>query len=102
MLNFTSSILHGLMFLERKRICHLNLRAEHLLYSQSGGQLEFKICNFGEAERLPFLGGKRGTAHWMAPEIIRGYWAGEVYGHKNDLWSFGIALMGKFITYILK
>ena len=101
MFHFASSILQGLVFLDTMKICHLDLKAENLLYSESGGILNFRICDFGAAERLPFLGGMRGTAHWMAPEIIRGFWAANVYGHKNDLWSFGIALIGKFITYIL-
>ena len=94
MFTVANSILQGLNYLKEQQIIHLNLKAQHLLVVMTNNLPYLKICDFGMAQKFPFKRGKRGSAHFMAPETIRSYWCSNEYWYKNDVWSFGITLMG--------
>ncbi|XP_077591087.1 mitogen-activated protein kinase kinase kinase 14 [Stigmatopora nigra] len=78
----------ALEYLAKKRVVHLDVKADNVLLSEDGG--ESFLCDFGHAERLDIFGQSltqsrelKGTETHMAPEMVRG----EPRGAKADVWS---------------
>jgi serine/threonine protein kinase len=98
------SILEGLVYLHRKKICHRNLKPENILLKKKQDMSTGVIADFGMAGRVlqdadgdPLnLTERCGTAMFMAPEVI----AQIPYDTQADMWSFGVimfyALTGVF------
>ena len=78
---------------ETKQIIHRDLKPENILvshYDFSKGKVHIMLTDFGFALNLARDPGNEslincGTAHFKAPEIIRG----EDYDNKVDIWSAG-------------
>nr|XP_057904668.1 mitogen-activated protein kinase kinase kinase 14 isoform X2 [Doryrhamphus excisus] len=87
-LHYLLQIVTALEYLAKKRVVHLDVKADNVLLSEDGK--DSFLCDFGHAERLDTggqsLSGSRdlkGTETHMAPEIVRG----EPRGAKADVWS---------------
>ncbi|XP_061555869.1 mitogen-activated protein kinase kinase kinase 14 [Phycodurus eques] len=78
----------ALEYLAKKKVVHLDVKADNVLLSEDGR--DSFLCDFGHAERLD-TGGQslsgsldlKGTETHMAPEMVRG----EPRGAKADVWS---------------
>ncbi|KAF7661665.1 hypothetical protein LDENG_00256400 [Lucifuga dentata] len=78
----------ALEYLVKKKVVHLDIKADNVLLSEDGK--DTFLCDFGHAERLDnhgqsLSGSKdlKGTETHMAPEIVKG----EPRGAKADVWS---------------
>ncbi|XP_024127220.1 mitogen-activated protein kinase kinase kinase 14 [Oryzias melastigma] len=87
-LHYHSQVLTALEYLVKKRVAHLDIKADNVLLSEDGR--DSFLCDFGHAERVDLHGhslfGSRdlkGTESHMAPEIVKG----EPRGTKADVWS---------------
>ncbi|XP_031168114.1 mitogen-activated protein kinase kinase kinase 14 [Sander lucioperca] len=87
-LHYHSQILTALEYLGKKKVVHLDIKADNVLLSEDGR--DTFLCDFGHAERLnnqgqSLSGSKdlKGTETHMAPEIVKG----EPRGAKADVWS---------------
>uniref|UniRef100_A0A3Q1FQF2 Mitogen-activated protein kinase kinase kinase 14a n=1 Tax=Acanthochromis polyacanthus TaxID=80966 RepID=A0A3Q1FQF2_9TELE len=87
-LHYYSQVLTALVYLVKKKVVHLDIKADNVLLSEDGR--ETFLCDFGHAERLnnqgqSLSGSKdmKGTESHMAPEIVKG----EPRGAKADVWS---------------
>ncbi|XP_035470607.1 mitogen-activated protein kinase kinase kinase 14 isoform X2 [Scophthalmus maximus] len=87
-LHYHSQVLTGLEYLVKKKVVHLDIKADNVLLSEDGR--DSFLCDFGHAERLDNQGQSlsgsndmKGTETHMAPEIVKG----EPRGAKADVWS---------------
>ncbi|TNN41172.1 Mitogen-activated protein kinase kinase kinase 14 [Liparis tanakae] len=87
-LHYHSQILTALEYLRRKKVVHLDIKADNVLLSEDGR--DAFLCDFGHAERLDTRGQSlsgsndlKGTESHMAPEVVKG----EPRGAKADVWS---------------
>ncbi|KAK9534693.1 hypothetical protein VZT92_007123 [Zoarces viviparus] len=87
-LHYHSQVLTALEYLRRKKVVHLDIKADNVLLSEDGG--DTFLCDFGHAERLDKQGQSlsgstdlKGTESHMAPEIVKA----EPRGAKADVWS---------------
>ncbi|XP_076000061.1 mitogen-activated protein kinase kinase kinase 14 isoform X2 [Genypterus blacodes] len=87
-LHYHGQILTALEHLVKRKVVHLDIKADNVLLSEDGR--DAFLCDFGHAERLDnhgqSLSGSRdlkGTETHMAPEIVKG----EPRGAKADVWS---------------
>ncbi|XP_038134179.1 mitogen-activated protein kinase kinase kinase 14 [Cyprinodon tularosa] len=87
-LHYHSQVLAALEYLKKKKVAHLDIKADNVLLSEDGK--DAFLCDFGHAEKLDHQGlglsGSRdlkGTETHMAPEIVKG----EPRGAKADVWS---------------
>ncbi|KAM4531109.1 mitogen-activated protein kinase kinase kinase 14 isoform 1-T1 [Odontesthes bonariensis] len=87
-LYYHSQVLTALEYLGKKKVVHLDIKADNVLLSEDGR--DAFLCDFGHAERLnnqgQSLSGSRdlkGTETHMAPEIVKG----DPRGAKADVWS---------------
>ncbi|KAM6913587.1 mitogen-activated protein kinase kinase kinase 14 isoform 1-T2 [Lycodopsis pacificus] len=87
-LHYHSQVLTALEYLRRKKVVHLDIKADNVLLSEDGG--DTFLCDFGHAERLDNQGQSlsgstdlKGTESHMAPEIVKA----EPRGAKADVWS---------------
>lgn len=70
---------------------HCDLKSSNILLDAS---FKIRITDFGNSKfkrkkEDDDIGGRVGTPHWMAPEILRG----ENYILMSDVYSFGIVLL---------
>ena len=83
-------VLHGLQYLHANNVIYRDLKSDNLLLTNSSGQYQVKIADFGFAIQLArpdqTVKDVVGTPYWMAPELIRGY----DYSFPVDIWSLGI------------
>ena len=88
--SYTAQILQGLSFLHSQGIIHRDIKGSNILVNTSGC---VKLADFGASKRLSHVStgasSLHGTAHWMAPEVIRQ----KEYNSKADVWSLGITLI---------
>ncbi|XP_052760057.1 mitogen-activated protein kinase kinase kinase 3-like [Mya arenaria] len=92
---YTRQILEGLEYLHDNSILHRDIKGANILRDNSG---KIKLADFGSSKRLKTIvecsGIEKtnsfvGTAHWMAPEVIKG----ENYDRKADIWSVGCTVV---------
>ncbi|XP_041812815.1 mitogen-activated protein kinase kinase kinase 14 [Chelmon rostratus] len=87
-LHYHSQVLTALEYLVKKKVVHLDIKADNVLLSEDGR--DTFLCDFGHAERLDNRGQSlsgskdlKGSETHMAPEIVKG----EPRGAKADVWS---------------
>ncbi|KAM3598356.1 uncharacterized protein V6R79_017034 [Siganus canaliculatus] len=87
-LHYHLQVLTALEYLVKKKVVHLDIKADNVLLSEDGR--DTFLCDFGHAERLNNQGQSRsgsndlkGSETHMAPEIVKG----EPRGAKADVWS---------------
>uniref|UniRef100_G3PM75 Protein kinase domain-containing protein n=1 Tax=Gasterosteus aculeatus aculeatus TaxID=481459 RepID=G3PM75_GASAC len=87
-LHYHSQTLTALEYLRKKKVVHLDVKADNVLLSEDGR--DSFLCDFGHAERLDNQGRSlsgskdlKGTETHMAPEVVKG----EHRGAKADVWS---------------
>uniref|UniRef100_A0A8C7XBA6 Mitogen-activated protein kinase kinase kinase 14a n=1 Tax=Oryzias sinensis TaxID=183150 RepID=A0A8C7XBA6_9TELE len=81
-LHYHSQVLAALEYLVKKRVAHLDIKADNVLLSEDGR--DSYLCDFGHAEKVDHQGQNlKGTESHMAPEIVKG----EPRGTKADVWS---------------
>ncbi|KAE8283390.1 Mitogen-activated protein kinase kinase kinase 14 [Larimichthys crocea] len=87
-LHYHSQVLAALEHLVKKKVVHLDIKADNVLLSEDGR--DTFLCDFGHAERLDNQGQSlsgskdlKGSETHMAPEIVKG----EPRGAKADVWS---------------
>ncbi|XP_059204243.1 mitogen-activated protein kinase kinase kinase 14 [Centropristis striata] len=87
-LHYHFQILTALEYLRKKKVVHLDIKADNVLLSEDGR--DTFLCDFGHAERLDNQGQSlsgskdlKGTETHMAPEIVKG----DPRGAKADVWS---------------
>jgi serine/threonine protein kinase len=82
-------VLSALAYLHSHNILHLDIKSDNVLVSED---LEMILTDFGvsvHTENCRF-DEVRGTAYWMAPEVILSETRGTDYNDRADVWSFGI------------
>ena len=90
------SLLQGLIYLHKNKICHRNLKPENLLLKNKQDLSTIVIADFGMAARLVTdadgdvlnLIDRCGTATFMAPEVISQI----PYDTQVDMWSVGVIM----------
>ncbi|CAF3507327.1 unnamed protein product [Rotaria socialis] len=95
---YTRQILEGLVYLHENHFVHRDIKCANILRDVSGN---IKLSDFGTSRRLIAItnqnqpdSGTIGTAHWTAPEIIRG----SIFGRKADIWSLGCTIVEMLTT----
>ncbi|XP_054788911.1 mitogen-activated protein kinase kinase kinase 1-like [Prosopis cineraria] len=87
---YTRQILHGLKYLHDQDVIHRDIKCANILVDASGS---VKLADFGLAKATKFNDVKscKGTAFWMAPEVVKGKNQG--YGLPADIWSLGCTVL---------
>lgn len=87
---YTRQILHGLKYLHDQNVVHRDIKCANILVHASGS---VKLADFGlaKATKLNDVKSCKGTAFWMAPEVVRGKNKG--YGLPADIWSLGCTVL---------
>eukprot|EP01064_Diplonema_japonicum_P030300 TRINITY_DN5131_c3_g2_i1.p1 TRINITY_DN5131_c3_g2~~TRINITY_DN5131_c3_g2_i1.p1 ORF type:complete len:681 (+),score=103.27 TRINITY_DN5131_c3_g2_i1:55-2043(+) len=87
---YTKQILFGLKFLHNNSILHRDIKGGNILVSDKG---QIKLADFGCSKKVAVdsTGTQtlRGTALWMAPEVIRH----SIYGEASDMWGVGCTVV---------
>ena len=90
--NFTAQIVDGLDYLHSQQICHRDIKAANILYSNDG---VVKLADFGTSKKIADVANLSvglkslvGTPYMMAPEVIR------QTGHSlpADIWSLACVI----------
>ncbi|KAI3460612.1 hypothetical protein Pfo_017275 [Paulownia fortunei] len=85
---YTRQILHGLKYLHDRNVVHRDIKCANILVDTSG---LVKLADFGLAKAVKLNDAKscKGTAFWMAPEVVRS----QGYGLAADIWSLGLTVL---------
>jgi len=87
---YTRQILSGLAYLHAQRTVHRDVKGANLLVEKSG---RIKLADFGMAkqmvEQVSFTKSFKGSAFWMAPEVIKQ----QGHGVAADIWSVGCTVL---------
>jgi serine/threonine protein kinase len=87
---YTNQILQGLEYLHINNIVHRDIKGGNVLVDKNG---TCKLADFGNSKRLYSEleddNQIKGTAHWMAPEVIKQ----NKYGRYSDIWSLGCTII---------
>ncbi|GLT84985.1 hypothetical protein SLE2022_031890 [Rubroshorea leprosula] len=88
--SYTRQILHGLKYLHDKDVVHRDIKCANILVDASGS---VKLADFGlaKATKLNDVKSCKGTAFWMAPEVVNRKNQG--YGLPADIWSLGCTVL---------
>ncbi|CAN1235894.1 Mitogen-activated protein kinase kinase kinase 1, partial [Linum perenne] len=89
---YTRQILHGLKYLHDRDVVHRDIKCANILVDANGS---VKLADFGlaklQATKLNDVKSCKGTAFWMAPEVVNGKSRG--YGLPADIWSLGCTVL---------
>uniref|UniRef100_A0A7N0RFZ0 mitogen-activated protein kinase kinase kinase n=1 Tax=Kalanchoe fedtschenkoi TaxID=63787 RepID=A0A7N0RFZ0_KALFE len=87
---YTRQILHGLKYLHERNVIHRDIKCANILVDVSGS---VKLTDFGlaKATKLNDVKSCKGTALWMAPEVVNR--KGNGYGLAADIWSLGCTVL---------
>ncbi|MBA0612781.1 hypothetical protein Godav_013342 [Gossypium davidsonii] len=87
---YTRQILHGLKYLHDRNVVHRDVKCANILVDASGS---VKLADFGlaKATKLNDVKSCKGTAFWMAPEVVNQ--KGQGYGLPADIWSLGCTVL---------
>ncbi|CAN0892567.1 Mitogen-activated protein kinase kinase kinase 1 [Linum grandiflorum] len=87
---YTRQILHGLKYLHDRDVVHRDIKCANILVDANGS---VKLADFGlaKATKLNDVKSCKGTAFWMAPEVVNG--KGKGYGLPADIWSLGCTVL---------
>ncbi|GFY89322.1 MAPK/ERK kinase kinase 1 [Actinidia rufa] len=87
---YTRQILHGLNYLHFRDVVHRDIKCANILVDVTGS---VKLADFGlaKATKLNDIKSCKGTAFWMAPEVVNRKNHG--YGLAADIWSLGCTVL---------
>lgn len=87
---YTRQILHGLKYLHTRNVVHRDIKCANILVDANGS---VKLADFGLAKAVRLNDAKscKGTAFWMAPEVVSR--KGQGYGLAADIWSLGCTVL---------
>lgn len=87
---YTRQILHGLKYLHDRNVVHRDIKCANILVHANGS---VKLADFGlaKATKLNDVKSFKGTALWMAPEVVNRKNQG--YGLAADIWSLGCTVL---------
>lgn len=87
---YTRQILQGLAYLHERNVVHRDIKCGNILVDASGS---VKLADFGlaKATKLNDVKSCKGTAFWMAPEVVNRKGSG--YGLAADIWSLGCTVL---------
>ncbi|KAF3445723.1 hypothetical protein FNV43_RR10899 [Rhamnella rubrinervis] len=87
---YTRQILLGLKYLHDRNVVHRDIKCANILVCASGS---VKLADFGlaKATKLNDVHSSKGTACWMAPEVVKKSQQG--YGLPADIWSLGCTVL---------
>ncbi|CAN4104862.1 unnamed protein product [Withania somnifera] len=87
---YTRQILHGLKYLHDRNVVHRDIKCANILVDANGS---VKLADFGlaKATKLNDVKSFKGTALWMAPEVVNRKHQG--YGLAADIWSLGCTVL---------
>ncbi|KAL6964350.1 mitogen-activated protein kinase kinase kinase [Sarracenia purpurea var. burkii] len=87
---YTRQILNGLHYLHCRNVVHRDIKCANILMDASGS---VKLADFGlaKATKLNDIKSCKGTAFWMAPEVVNRKNRG--YGLAADIWSLGCTVL---------
>ncbi|KAL3363970.1 hypothetical protein AABB24_012951 [Solanum stoloniferum] len=87
---YTRQILHGLKYLHDRNVVHRDIKCANILVHANGS---VKLADFGlaKATKLNDVKSFKGTALWMAPEVVNRKNPG--YGLAADIWSLGCTVL---------
>ncbi|XP_058089646.1 mitogen-activated protein kinase kinase kinase 1-like isoform X2 [Magnolia sinica] len=87
---YTRQILNGLKYLHDRSVLHRDIKCANILVDASGS---VKLADFGlakETTKLNLLKSCKGSAYWMAPEVVN---PRKTYGVAADIWSLGCTVL---------
>lgn len=86
---YTRQILNGLKYLHDKNVVHRDIKSANILVDTNG---TVKLADFGlaKATKLNDVQSCKGTAFWMAPEVVK---RSQGYGLAADIWSLGCTVL---------
>ncbi|RPB06909.1 kinase-like protein, partial [Morchella conica CCBAS932] len=92
-LNIITQVLHGLVVLHERNICHRDLKPQNILIA-SPRPLRVKIADFGTSKYIKEteVRTRVGTVEYTAPEVL-GLWTSKTrrnhFPYALDIWSMG-------------
>ncbi|KAF8030373.1 hypothetical protein BT93_E2727 [Corymbia citriodora subsp. variegata] len=88
--SYTRQILSGLKYLHDRNVVHRDIKCANILVHANG---MVKLADFGlaKATTLNDVRSCKGTAFWMAPEVVNAKNRG--YGLPADIWSLGCTVL---------
>ncbi|KAH7679480.1 Mitogen-activated protein kinase kinase kinase protein [Dioscorea alata] len=87
---YTRQILNGLRYLHDRNVVHRDIKCANILVDSHG---TVKLADFGlakEITKLDVLKSCKGSAYWMAPEVVN---PKRAYGPAADIWSLGCTVL---------
>ncbi|WOG97312.1 hypothetical protein DCAR_0416652 [Daucus carota subsp. sativus] len=86
---YTRQIINGLKYLHDRNVVHRDIKCANILVDTNG---TVKLADFGlaKATKLNDVQSCKGTAFWMAPEVVK---RSQGYGLAADIWSLGCTVL---------